>query len=59
MLNSAPEKYPQVKTITDAERINMVKEIFSTITGKYDFLNRFLSLRRDVAWRNFAAKKMA
>jgi len=36
----------------------MVKEIFSTITGKYDFLNRFLSLRRDVAWRNFAAKKM-
>ena len=58
MLNSAPEKYPQVKTITDAERINMVKEIFSTITGKYDFLNRFLSLRRDVAWRNFAAKKM-
>ena len=58
MLHSAPEKYPQVKTITDAERINMVKEIFSTITGKYDFLNRFLSLRRDVAWRNFAAKKM-
>jgi demethylmenaquinone methyltransferase/2-methoxy-6-polyprenyl-1,4-benzoquinol methylase len=51
-------KYPQIKEITDAERVGMVKEIFSTITGKYDFLNRFLSLRRDVAWRNFAAKKM-
>ena len=58
MHNSPPEKYPRVKTVTDAERIRMVKEIFSTITGKYDFLNRFLSLRRDVAWRNFAAKKM-
>ncbi|PKN19410.1 MAG: bifunctional demethylmenaquinone methyltransferase/2-methoxy-6-polyprenyl-1,4-benzoquinol methylase UbiE [Deltaproteobacteria bacterium HGW-Deltaproteobacteria-6] len=58
MGESAPEKYPQIKTITDQERIRMVKEIFSTITGKYDFLNRFLSLRRDVAWRKFAAKKM-
>ena len=36
----------------------MVKEIFSTITGKYDFLNHFLSLRRDIAWRRFAVKKM-
>ncbi len=51
-------KYPPLKTISDQERIRLVKEIFSTITGKYDFLNRFLSLRRDVAWRNFAAGKM-
>lgn len=58
MDKSIPGKYPQLKTITDQERIRMVKEIFSTITGKYDFLNRFFSLRRDVAWRNFAAKKM-
>ncbi len=36
----------------------MVRDIFSTITGSYDFLNRFLSLRRDVYWRNFTAKKM-
>jgi demethylmenaquinone methyltransferase/2-methoxy-6-polyprenyl-1,4-benzoquinol methylase len=36
----------------------MVKEIFSTITGRYDFLNHFLSLRRDIAWRRFAVKKM-
>jgi demethylmenaquinone methyltransferase / 2-methoxy-6-polyprenyl-1,4-benzoquinol methylase len=58
MEKSNGRKYPQVKEITDAQRISMVKEIFSTITGKYDFMNRFLSLRRDVAWRNFAAKKM-
>ncbi len=58
MGKTLPEKYPQVKEVTDAQRISMVKEIFSTITGKYDFLNRLLSLRRDVAWRNFAAKKM-
>jgi demethylmenaquinone methyltransferase / 2-methoxy-6-polyprenyl-1,4-benzoquinol methylase len=58
MGSAVPRKYPQVKNITDQKRISMVKEIFSTITGKYDFLNRFLSLRRDVAWRNFAAKKM-
>ena len=58
MVKQAPDKYPQVKDVSDAERIRMVKEIFSTITGKYDFLNHFLSFRRDVAWRNFAAKKM-
>jgi demethylmenaquinone methyltransferase/2-methoxy-6-polyprenyl-1,4-benzoquinol methylase len=55
---SFTKKYPDVNTITDKERISMVKEIFSTITGKYDFLNHFLSLRRDIAWRRFAAKKM-
>ncbi len=58
MGKTLPEKYPQVKEVSDAQRISMVKEIFSTITGKYDFLNRVLSLRRDVAWRKFAAKKM-
>jgi demethylmenaquinone methyltransferase / 2-methoxy-6-polyprenyl-1,4-benzoquinol methylase len=58
MERSAGNKYPSVNTITDQERIGMVKEIFSTITGKYDFLNRLLSLRRDIAWRRFAAKKM-
>ena len=51
-------KYPAVKTVTDHERIGMVKEIFSTITDKYDFLNHLLSLRRDVAWRRFAIRKM-
>ena len=58
MQKSKTNKYPSVKTVSDRERIGMVKEIFSTITGKYDFLNHLLSLRRDVAWRRFAIKKM-
>lgn len=58
MFKPVPEKYPQVKDVSDAERINIVKEIFSTITTKYDFLNHLLSLRRDIAWRRFAIKKM-
>lgn len=53
-----PEKYPSVKAASDEQRVRMVREIFSTITGKYDFLNSFLSLRRDVYWRKFAARKM-
>ncbi len=36
----------------------MVKEIFSTITGKYDFLNHLLSLRQDIVWRKSAARRM-
>jgi len=52
------EKYPSIAQINDADRIRMVKEIFSTITGKYDFLNHFLSLRRDVFWRRFAVRQM-
>ena len=58
MQKSKNNKYPSVKKVSDEERIGMVKEIFSTITGKYDFLNHFLSLRRDVAWRKFAVRKM-
>jgi demethylmenaquinone methyltransferase/2-methoxy-6-polyprenyl-1,4-benzoquinol methylase len=52
------KRYPRVTEATDTERIEMVKEIFATITGKYDFLNHFLSLRRDIAWRSFSVGKM-
>ncbi|PKN69363.1 MAG: bifunctional demethylmenaquinone methyltransferase/2-methoxy-6-polyprenyl-1,4-benzoquinol methylase UbiE [Deltaproteobacteria bacterium HGW-Deltaproteobacteria-10] len=58
MENPAKHKYPQVRTVSDRERIAIVKDIFSTIPGKYDFLNHLLSLRRDIAWRRFAIKKM-
>ncbi len=51
-------RYSPVRQMSDAERIRTVKEIFSTVTGKYDFLNHFLSLRRDIAWRRFTARKM-
>jgi demethylmenaquinone methyltransferase / 2-methoxy-6-polyprenyl-1,4-benzoquinol methylase len=52
------KQYPLVSKVTGAEHTGMVKEIFSTITKRYDFLNHFLSMRRDVAWRRFTVKKM-
>ena len=55
MKTNVPEKYPRVQEISNDQRIRIVKEIFSTVTGKYDFLNRLLSLRRDVAWRALEA----
>ena len=58
MQKSTANKYPSVKAISEAQRVGMVKEIFSSITGKYDFLNHLLSLRRDIAWRRFAIRKM-
>jgi demethylmenaquinone methyltransferase/2-methoxy-6-polyprenyl-1,4-benzoquinol methylase len=50
--------YPPVNGIGRDEHVGMVREIFTTIPGRYDFLNRVLSLRRDVAWRRFAVRKM-
>ncbi len=32
-----------------------VREMFVSVAPRYDFLNHFLSVRRDVAWRNAAA----
>jgi demethylmenaquinone methyltransferase/2-methoxy-6-polyprenyl-1,4-benzoquinol methylase len=58
MKNGARQKYPSVTEVTDAEHIGMVREIFSTVTEKYDFLNHFLSLRRDIAWRRSAVRRM-
>jgi len=52
------DSYPAVTGIDRDEHIGMVREIFSTIPGRYDFLNHLLSLRRDVAWRRFTIKKM-
>ncbi len=57
-MESSKNRCPSVKEINDYDRIRIVKEIFSTITGKYDFLNHFLSLRRDVAWRRFTVEQM-
>jgi demethylmenaquinone methyltransferase / 2-methoxy-6-polyprenyl-1,4-benzoquinol methylase len=58
MENRIEKKYPSVKAMSDEERITIVKDIFSTITRKYDFLNHLLSARRDIAWRYFAVKNM-
>jgi demethylmenaquinone methyltransferase/2-methoxy-6-polyprenyl-1,4-benzoquinol methylase len=52
------KQYPSVSKISGTEHTVVVKEIFSTITKRYDFLNHFLSMRRDVAWRRFTVNKM-
>jgi demethylmenaquinone methyltransferase/2-methoxy-6-polyprenyl-1,4-benzoquinol methylase len=58
MEKGTKERYSPVRQMTDAERIRTVKEIFSTVTSRYDFLNHFLSLRRDIAWRQFTVRKL-
>jgi len=51
-------KYPPVNQMNDGQRIEIVQDIFATVTEKYDFLNRFLSLRRDVYWRKKTIEQM-
>lgn len=51
-------KYPPVAGIGHNDHVGMVREIFATIPGRYDLLNRVLSLRRDVAWRRLAVRGM-
>ena len=48
-MNKKHKEYPSVQE---------VKDIFASVTDKYDFLNRFLSGRRDVAWRKRAVSEM-
>jgi demethylmenaquinone methyltransferase/2-methoxy-6-polyprenyl-1,4-benzoquinol methylase len=49
---------PAPEEKNEAEHIAQVRGIFSSIPRWYDFLNHFLSLRRDVAWRRFTARRM-
>ena len=51
-------KYRAVSGMNADEHVRTVREIFATITDRYDFLNHFLSLRQDVAWRRSAARRM-
>ena len=50
--------YPGTQHIPAEQHIRVVKEIFSTVTGRYDFLTHLLSFWRDVSWRRFASKKI-
>ena len=57
-IKKSSNSYPPVTGIGRDEHVGMVREIFTTIPGRYDFLNHLLSLRRDVAWRRFTVRKM-
>ena len=50
--------YPPVNLMNQKQKVGIVKDIFSSITNRYDFLNRFLSLRQDIVWRNKTVKEM-
>jgi len=52
------ERYPLVREMNAAQQTGMVREVFSTIHERYDFLNHLFSMRRDIAWRRFTAGKM-
>lgn len=39
------------------ERERYVQDLFRRVAPRYDFLNRLLSFRRDVAWRRFTARR--
>ncbi|MBT3179883.1 MAG: bifunctional demethylmenaquinone methyltransferase/2-methoxy-6-polyprenyl-1,4-benzoquinol methylase UbiE [Candidatus Marinimicrobia bacterium] len=58
MIELQNKEYPSVKEMNDEQRIGIVKDIFASVTDKYDFLNRFLSGRRDVAWRKRTVSEM-
>jgi demethylmenaquinone methyltransferase/2-methoxy-6-polyprenyl-1,4-benzoquinol methylase len=49
----------QSGSVMDAEQRRLVvRDIFSTFHRTYDLANRVLSLRRDMAWRRFALRRM-
>ena len=57
-MNEKQKEYASVQEMNDEQHIGIVKDIFASVTDKYDFLNRFLSGRRDVAWRKRAVSQM-
>ena len=58
MKERTKKEYSAFQEMSDDQRIGIVKDIFASVTDKYDFLNRFLSGRRDVAWRKRTVSEM-
>jgi demethylmenaquinone methyltransferase / 2-methoxy-6-polyprenyl-1,4-benzoquinol methylase len=52
------KRYPLMSTLSPAAHTGVVRDIFTTVHGRYDFLNHFLSLRRDIGWRNAVIERM-
>ncbi len=50
---------PNERTVRELEHARAVREMFSGIAKKYDFLNHFLSVNTDKRWRRLVSKKLA
>jgi demethylmenaquinone methyltransferase / 2-methoxy-6-polyprenyl-1,4-benzoquinol methylase len=48
----------QERTANEIAHAKAVREMFSGIAGKYDFLNHFLSINTDKRWRRLVRKKL-
>src|SRR5215213_10118192 len=49
---------PTERTARELEHARAVREMFSGIAKKYDFLNHFLSVNTDKRWRRLVSKKL-
>src|SRR5215203_86906 len=49
---------PTERTARETEHARAVREMFSGIAKKYDFLNHFLSINTDKRWRRLVSKKL-
>lgn len=49
---------PSERTARELEHARAVREMFSGIAKKYDFLNHFLSVNTDKRWRRLVSKKL-
>jgi demethylmenaquinone methyltransferase/2-methoxy-6-polyprenyl-1,4-benzoquinol methylase len=52
------KRYPPITGLTAAGHTGVVRDIFTTVHARYDFLNHFLSVRRDIGWRKAAVASM-
>ncbi len=58
MSEKPAKNHPAGEELQEAGHARLIREMFSTITAGYDFLNHLLSLRRDTAWRRSASRRM-
>ena len=49
---------PNERTVHELEHARAVREMFSGIAKRYDFLNHFLSVNTDKRWRRLVSKKL-
>ena len=49
---------PNERTVRELEHAKAVREMFSGIAKRYDFLNHFLSVNTDKRWRRLVSRKL-